>query len=123
MIRYTLLSLRRSNFKPALRCWFSDLKGAKSIHMNSELSYFISVLGPQIPDDFYDPETEVDKEFLDIAAVVHTGGIGKIANSRVQESYLLRFSLIYSCRQILVGIQYTLQIGNKQPLLMVMARF
>ena len=63
--------------------------------MNLELSYFIPVLGPQIPDDFYDPETEVDKEFLDIAAVVHTGGIGKIANSRVYHSYLLCFSLTF----------------------------
>lgn len=69
MIRNTLFSLRRRNFQPAFRCWFSDLKG------------------PQIPDDFYDPETEVDKEFLDIAAVVHTGGIGKIANSRANISW------------------------------------
>lgn len=95
MIRNTLFSLRRRNFQPAFRCWFSDLKGAKSKHMNLELSYFIPVLGPQIPDDFYDPETEVDKEFLDIAAVVHTGGIGKIANSRVKHSYLLCFSLTF----------------------------
>lgn len=59
----------------------------------------------EAPDDFYNHESEVDKEFLDIAAAVHAGGIRHIANRKVEYEVLKHLSLI-SCRLLCLGILY-----------------